>query len=252
MKLWCSVRAFCSTGIDFVYPAACLWCRRPSDSVPEHSAEKRICSECLQQLIPEVRDRCRRCSAPVGAHLDTTQGCVHCRTDPYAFVRAVSVGTYQDALKQAVLRCKHAPGTALTNLLAEQLWTLEQSTLESFGADVVIPIPHHWSDRIRRPNLPVETLSQRLGEFLKLRVERHILQKVKRTPRQTSLSSTDRRSNLRGAFRVSQRSELEGSVVLLVDDVLTTGTTAHRAARTLLQAGTGRVFVAVVARGIGA
>jgi predicted amidophosphoribosyltransferase len=65
------------------------------------------------------------------------------------------------------------------------------------------------------------------------------------------LSPSERRVNLRNAFRLASAAGLSGAVVLLADDVMTTGTTAHETARVLMQAGAARVVVAVVARGMG-
>jgi predicted amidophosphoribosyltransferase len=65
------------------------------------------------------------------------------------------------------------------------------------------------------------------------------------------LTPTARRENLKHAFHIGGQARLDGLRVLLVDDVLTTGTTAHRAARLLREAGAEQVYVVVVARGIG-
>jgi predicted amidophosphoribosyltransferase len=65
-----------------------------------------------------------------------------------------------------------------------------------------------------------------------------------------SLSSpTERRQNVRNAFYARPRKSLKGATVLLVDDVLTTGSTCHHAARALRNAGAQKVIVAAIARG---
>jgi predicted amidophosphoribosyltransferase len=71
------------------------------------------------------------------------------------------------------------------------------------------------------------------------------------TPAQSGLSPRERRANLRGAFQVRSGAELSGKCILLVDDILTTGTTAHEASKALRRADAERVVVAVVARGLG-
>jgi predicted amidophosphoribosyltransferase len=80
--------------------------------------------------------------------------------------------------------------------------------------------------------------------------EPHLLAKTRRTPAQADLTPTQRRANLRNAF-ACLGVQLRGANILLVDDVLTTGTTAHRASIELRRVGAGRILVAVAARGIG-
>ena len=81
------------------------------------------------------------------------------------------------------------------------------------------------------------------------RFDLNVLRRIRHTPQQHKLPPSERRKNMRGAFVAKTRKELAGSTVLLVDDVLTTGSTCHDAAKALKAAGAKRVIVAVVARG---
>ena len=76
------------------------------------------------------------------------------------------------------------------------------------------------------------------------------LVRTRETASQTGLTRRQRRLNLRGAFAVVQPGPIQGRTILLVDDVMTTGTTAGECARVLLRAGAKQVFVATVARAI--
>jgi predicted amidophosphoribosyltransferase len=186
----------------------------------------------------------------VGPYLDTSQGCVHCRSDRFAFERVVSLGVYDGALRSACLLAKGPGGAPLATGLAELLWSRIKDDLGTAGIHVVIPVPHHWTSRLRHGHFPPVTIGRVLARRLNARWHTHILAKVRRTPSQVSLPVTDRRNNLRGAFRVVGGSRLNGLTILLVDDVLTTGTTSHRAATELNKAGASRVLVAVIARAI--
>lgn len=240
-------RRIVQSGAEFVFPMVCHWCE-----CPLYVKGRKFCDDCRNLLVPHPGARCDVCSAPVGPNLDTTSGCTHCRKDRFAFCRVLSMGVYGGALREACLRSKRRYDPALTAGLAELLWDQERAQLEEFCPDLIVPVPHHWTDRLLRPPQLPETISDRLGRFLKVPVRRHILQKKRRTPRQLSLEPTARRANLRSAFEVRARTRFDGERVLLVDDVLTTGTTAHRASRRLLEAGAGRIDVVVLARGIGA
>lgn len=239
------------TGVDFVYPPACAFCSGSLGGGEGREAGwQRLCDVCVPALAPPVPNRCARCSAPVGPYLETTRGCVHCRGDRFAFTRAMSLGVYEGCLRHACLSAKGPGGGPLATGLAELLWARAGDELSAAGIDLVVPVPHHWTSRLWHAHFPPVSISRTLARRLKARWHGHILAKVRRTPSQVSLSATERRSNLRGAFRVVGGSRLSGLKVLLVDDVLTTGTTAHRAAGELLGAGAAGVLVAVIARGI--
>lgn len=241
------VRTLLRDTVDFVFPPMCAGCQRP---LPDSSDTPRfVCLDCRQKLAPIIADRCRRCSAPVGPHLDTTAGCIHCREDRFAFERVFSLGVYDGALRSAVLSAKQPGGDVLTASLAELLFLRETDALQSLGIDLIVPVPHHWTERLLRRHLPPVTFATRLSRQLDVPWTAHLLAKVRRTTPQTELNASERRNNLRGAFRLIGGPQLEGSRILLVDDVLTTGTTAHRAASLLKKAGA-TVFVAVIARAL--
>lgn len=135
----------------------------------------------------------------------------------------------------------------LATSLGEWFWACRGEKLSRLGIDLVIPIPQHWSKRLVVAHNQAETLADVLARRLRVPSDRHILGKARRTPDQSSLSASRRRTNLRDSFRVRESGRLGGVHVLLVDDVLTTGTTAHRATQALKKAGAGRVTVAVLA-----
>lgn len=234
--------------VDFLFPPQCPVCGNETD---REGAVETLCRACVAALGPVAADRCRRCSAPVGPHLDTSAGCVHCSGDVYSFERAMSLGTYRDWLRTAVLSAKQSGGGPAAAALARVFCNREESELRRLGIDLIVPVPHHWWDRTTRAHLAPVTLSRIIANRLRIRWRGGTLRKVRHTPKQVDLTPTDRRRNLRGAFRVARRSRLAGRTILLVDDVLTTGTTAHCATRALKQAGAEPVYVAAMARGVG-
>lgn len=154
-------------------------------------------------------------------------------------------------MKAACQRAKHGQGRPLAAAMANVLWEIEKPIFLAEPFDIVIPTPHHWSTRLGRTHVMAETLAGVLAGRLQVPLVSHILAKIRRTPQQTSLTASKRRTNLRKAFRVKNPRDAEGCSVLLVDDVLTTGTTANEVSRILKRAKVGRVVVAVVARGLG-
>jgi len=236
------------SGLDFIYPKSCHWCH---ELLPEQASQtERFCQRCRQDLAPHFPHRCQRCSAPVGPYLDTSNGCIHCQREKGRFSTIASLGPYQNALRLACLKGKQRGQTSLANALTELLCQQHAEQIRSWGADLVVPVPHHWRDRLRSDHASV-AVAESLGRFLKVPVARHILRKVRKTRKQQKLPASARKDNLKAAFQVARSVRLEGKTILLADDILTTGITADRCASVLLNAGAARVDVAVLARAIG-
>lgn len=175
--------------------------------------------------------------------------CSLCLGERYAFRAAYTATEYKGLMRTAVLTAKRAGGGPAAAWLADQIWSRRGTELAGLGIDLVVAVPQHWTRRWMSPHNPPELIARRLAGRLKVRFDRHILVKTRRTPVQARLTPTERRANLRKAFLAI--GPLGGRRILLVDDVLTTGTTADRATRALLKAGAELVWVAAAARGIG-
>ena len=231
--------------LDFCFPSLCPYCE-----LLEADGESRsvFCLHCQQTCAGLAGRQCQRCSASLGPHVEMTQGCVHCREERFAFDAVCSLGPYRETLQSACLRAKRATGHAITLGLAEQLWRLRQQEIKTWRPDLVIPVPHLWWEQFRRPHLSPATMAETLAGRAQVPVRFDLLLKIKQTQKQALLPVTNRRSNLRGAFGMGGHATLGGATVLLVDDILTTGSTAHECAKTLKLAGAARVYVAVLAR----
>jgi ComF family protein len=132
-----------------------------------------------------------------------------------------------------------------------ELWAgCAEGRLHALGADLVVPVPLHWRRRWQRGYNQSEALARPLAARLGLSCRPWCLRRIRHTPQQPSQRAAGRLENVRGAFR-ARGGVLAGRTILLVDDVLTTGSTASEAARALRQAGARRVVVAVLARAHG-
>ncbi|MBS0264410.1 MAG: ComF family protein [Planctomycetes bacterium] len=249
-KNW--LRAWARGAADFIYPPACRLCTADlpeTDLTAEPGAP--FCASCRSQLLAWRGTSCIRCAAPLGPYLDPQKPCIFCRNDTFAFERVFRLGVYDTILATACLRAKSAHGESLAAGLADLLWECEGNNLEQVGIDVALAVPPHWLKRWTAAHHAAETLASVWARKLKVPLAPHILTKRRWTRPQSRLPPAERRQNLRDAFRVEAAADLRGATVLLADDVLTTGTTAHEVSKLLLQAGAGRVVVAVIARGLG-
>jgi len=251
-KLGCYCRdaagAFVRAAGAFVYPPSCPCCGADETT---RNADPALCATCSGAMLNAEGPSCQKCGAPVGPFLDTKNGCVHCRDDSFAFETVHRVGRYEGLLRELCLRAKGSQGETLAAAGAGLLWEQSRTALEQTDVDATLAVPQHWTRQFRRVHNPSQTSAHVLARRLKVEFLGPILRKVRRTAAQASLSHAERRKNLRGAFRVGRTARLSGRTVLLVDDVLTTGTTANEVSKVLRQAGAKRVIVAVLARGLG-
>jgi predicted amidophosphoribosyltransferase len=114
--------------------------------------------------------------------------------------------------------------------------------------DIIIPVPTHWLKRLWRGTNPAATIARSIAHELELPVAETALICKRLLKRQATLTPPERRRNVRHAFCASRWAAVAGKRVLLVDDVMTTGATAHEGARALLEAGAAAVYIATVAR----
>lgn len=235
----------------FVFPPSCPLCHRDVEFHERDDFGRVIapvlCERCSTELLPSSGRRCSRCGLPVGPHA-LTDGCPHCRSQVFRFRGVVRAGLYDGAMRIACIRAKSSMQFPLAAALANLLWRQGRDGLDAASIDLVVPVPRHWTKHLLRPNHAAETMARMLARRLGKPHGRGLLRKIKWTPDQSDLTAANRKLNLKDAFAVRPRPRsLAGKTVLLVDDILTTGTTANECTRALLHAGAAKVIVAVIA-----
>ncbi|MGL5973939.1 MAG: ComF family protein, partial [Aeromonas sobria] len=131
-------------------------------------------------------------------------------------------------------------------LLAPLLARLLADHLDSSNPpEAIVPVPLHWWRKWRRGFNQAEEIAQTLGELTGIPCDNTLLQRIKATPQQTTLSAGQRRRNLRGAFSIQPHQYRH---VALLDDVVTTGATAGQLARVLHESGITTVEVWAICR----
>ncbi len=191
---------------------------------------------------------CDGCGSPYDYDPGPGVRCAACMTRPRAFARARAACLYDEHSRDLILKLKHADRTDLAPVLAR--WLLRSARELVDEADLIVPVPlHRWRLLSRRYNQVAE-MARPLGALAGVPVLPDALSRVRRTESQGGKSAGGRRRNVAGAFAVParHRTRIEGRRVLLIDDVLTTGATAHACARALRAAGASAVDLAVIAK----
>jgi len=246
------VRSLYRAPLDLLFPPECVSCGSQMVTISgNYTAERLLCTECVEQLALFTGAMCSRCGAPLpdGA-APGDKDCYRCRGHKLWFDEAVAAGEYTDRLRELVLRMKPKTGDRVSLALGELLWHHCQERLRRLEADVVAPVPMHWRRRFAHGTNSAAVLAEVLARRLELPMAAGLLRRRRHTPPQFTLTPPQRWTNVRRVFAVARGHRLRKARVVLVDDILTSGATCSEAARALKQAGAERVTVVVVARAL--
>jgi ComF family protein len=189
---------------------------------------------------------CDGCGAPFA--FDIGSRCAPCLAKPRAFDAARAACLYDEYSREPILKLKHAARTDLALLFARWLSRAARSLIDE--ADAIAPVPLSPSRLLSRRYNPAAELARPLARMTELAYLPDALIRRRATETQGGKSGVGRKRNVAGAFEVAPRraQQVRGRRILLIDDVMTTGSTAEGCARALKAAGAVRVDVAVVAR----
>jgi ComF family protein len=222
-----------------LFPATCLLCLDPGQP-----PRLDLCRAC-EDDFPRILSACPICATPV-----TSAGfpCDRCMNRRPAFDSAFVPYRYEFPLVEMIHRLKYGGQVAIARILG----TLLARRLAERGVpavDAIVPVPLHPSREARRGYNQAGEIARFAGQILSLPVASGIATRVRATEEQAALPALVRRVNVSGAFAV--RSAPMPAAVAIVDDVLTTGSTADALARELKRAGCRRVEIWAVARAAG-
>lgn len=192
-------------------------------------------------------DYCVKCDASLPRLRLQTQGrrCGEC--DELAFTAARACGSYRGAFRESVLQLKVQPELPkyLRRSLHETFWLLPNAQ----EIEAILPVPLHATRQHERQFNQAEVLAQALSHATALPVLRSAVIRTKATElHRGGWDAQARQQSLRGAFTIHAPRLLERRTLLLVDDVMTTGATAHEMAQTLRANGIQEISVLTLAR----
>ena len=219
---------------------ACAACELPLDE-PTHGP---VCRNCWNGIVPITPPVCETCGDPLPSwrivSLESHR-CPRCRRSNTHVSRGRAIGEYAGPLRGIVHALKYDGRRSVAKPLAARLTVQGAAVLA--GAHCAVPVPlHRARKRARGFNQAAE-----IARHLPLPV-RHALKRVRPTPAQAGLPAGKRHANVRNAFALRRRAPITGCVVVLVDDVSTTGATLDACARVLLEGGAREVRALTVAR----
>jgi ComF family protein len=236
-----ALRSIADSLVAALFAPACAVCGVPLPQ-PTSGPVCAVCWAAVRPLTPPLCDGCgdplpswRTASGPV-AH------CPRCRRKRRPVDRARAIGPYDGALRAIIHALKYEGRRSLATPLGRLMRGRAEDLLD--GVAVAVPVPLHASRRRERGFNQAADLARALD----LEVV-HALRRSRATSTQTSLPAAQRHRNVRGAFQLTRRAAaLADHVVLLVDDVCTTGATLDACAAVLKDAGIREVRALTAAR----
>lgn len=245
-----ALQASAESLFSVLFPSDCRICQKPLTNI----SSLPVCRACLDKISPLEGALCVLCGERLFGHYfesDSGPLCGACQQAPPRFRRAVAYGAYEGELRELIHLLKYEGIRPAAKLLGELMRQCVANSGIATNRCLVIPVPLSASRRRVRGFNQAEEIARafcREHGASGIQLDTSLLVRRRETVSQTGLTREQRRANLRGAFAVTHRDNLQGRVILLVDDVMTTGATAGECARVLVRAGVEEVFVATVAR----
>jgi ComF family protein len=227
--------------VSIVLAPACAVCEQPLD----RPTRGPVCEACWQSIAPLTPPVCDRCGDPLPTWRPISiplARCPRCRRARRAVDRARAIGPYDGALRKIVHALKYEGRRSLARSLAALMRRRGAEILT--GAACVVPVPLHASRRRQRGFNQAADLARHLGLPVVA-----ALRRVRPTAAQTGLPAAQRHRNVRDAFAPARTVHgLKDAIVVLVDDVSTTGATLEACARVLKESGVREVRALTAAR----
>lgn len=232
--------------INLLYPPTCLLCRQ---RFPAHQTrqEHPVCQDCQHAMPRNVPPQCQRCGRELPGAFDALMDCATCRLRPLAFESARAPWQYAGSTQKAIQQFKYHRRHRIGQWLAQEMAVIAHTSPPLNDTTLIVSVPRHWLKRRLKGDDPVGGLASAIARVMHKPYAPNALRQQRWTTSQTHLTGPKRFRNVRQAF-IAQAPLVQGQRILLIDDVLTSGATAHACALALKAAGAHNVRVLTAAR----
>lgn len=237
------MNAFLQKIIDLLLPPRCLKCGKIL------SDTNGLCPECFNEVNFITAPYCHKCGNPLPQETaKPAMLCPRCLADqrsPFRMLR--STVKYDEHSKPLILNFKFRDHTENAPFLARWLFMGGKDIFKA-GVDVIVPVPLHYTRLLKRRYNQSALLAKELGKLSGIRTDFSAVIRHKKTRPQVEFSGHERVKNVKNAFSVKYPEKIRGQKILLIDDVMTTGSTLRECALALKASGAESIDCLTVAR----
>lgn len=240
------MKRYLSQALDTLFPPRCTVSGQPVEM------QGMVAPKVFKDLSFISAPFCVRCGMPfefeTSGETDEDLECGACIDHPPAYNKARAALAYNDTSRDMILGFKHGDKTLAVRSFTP--WMKRAGEVMLVDADLIIPVPLHYLRLVKRRYNQASILASWLGREANIPVCAGALRRVRSTKTQGHLSYKDRAKNVKKAFSVNSKhiETIKSKRIVLIDDVLTTGSTVNECAKILLESGAAQVDVLCVAR----
>lgn len=224
--------------IDFILPPRCLACSELTLSKGE------FCANCWGSLEFISKPYCFSCGCKLDILISDNLCCGKCFANNPSYDRARSLLKFNEHSKRIIHAFKYQDKTALAKTFAKLLCVRYSQDIEEI--DLIIPVPMNRFKRLFRMYNPAFILAREIAKTIKKPIQPDILIKSRWTKSQTFLTKIEREKNLANSLKFNKKHSIKNKKILLIDDVLTTGSTVNKCSKLLKAAGANSVYVITI------
>lgn len=214
------------------------------------STHNGLCPKCFLSItMLDENNACDKCAVPFTGVSEDNRICGKCISDPPLFTKARSAFVYDHISARLLINLKHFDSTYIARTLAAQMMRVGKDILTPNS--LLVPVPLSIRKLHYRQYNQSALLAQEITKVTGIKHNNELLLKFKETESQEDLTKEERILNLKGAFKVNpdyQDWVSKFERIIIVDDVLTTGSTANECTKALMKAGAKEVMVLTAAR----
>ena len=226
--------------LNLLYPQdiKCIICDCELNTGSHYS----ICEKCFHSLPRNNGKTCLKCGEPIKS---MAKYCLHCKKSTPNFTKSFAPLIYKPPITNLIKDFKYNNKKYLAKTLGSFL--VESYIINNLNCDIILPVPLYLLREKQRGYNQAYLLAMEFNKQLNLPVNKDILVRTKNTLTQTFLSKQERMKNVKNAFKVTNAQLVKNKVVLLIDDVYTTGSTLNECSECLLLAGAKKVYCLTLA-----